>query len=222
MVSELGMGPDHEQEIRNEAKLMIAKDAEEGSVSDMKEETPRLPEEEVVEDSEEENQKESEDIVEDSEAKGKTRKDSDEEIVEDSEEGTPKEPGPVTQEAFARLTPVQYEQDRPTEPKHEVHDGPDLEIHVEVRLEPEDSLKPNIQAIVLNTLKYRKYICGKEALNIAVSEPYVLRRPICRGHLNVTPRYSLQQASTIEGIPILPLSGSDTIIAHFYENVCGW
>lgn len=197
MVSEVGMGPNHEQEIRDEAKLKTANDGEQGIVSDMIDETRRHPEVEVVDDAEEETPKESEEIVDYSEAKGKTRNDSDEEIVENSEDETPKESGPASREVFERRTPIGYEQDRPIALEHEVHDGPDLEIHVEVRLEPEDSLKPSNKSILRNphsnALKYRKYVCGEEALNIAVSEPYVLRRPICRGHLNVTPQYSLQQ-----------------------------
>ncbi|XP_073287304.1 actin-related protein 9-like isoform X1 [Primulina huaijiensis] len=41
--------------------------------------------------------------------------------------------------------------------------------------------------------KYREYICGEEALRISPSEPYVLRRPIRRGHLNISLHYPVQQ-----------------------------
>ncbi|KAK3043437.1 hypothetical protein RJ639_002016, partial [Escallonia herrerae] len=41
--------------------------------------------------------------------------------------------------------------------------------------------------------KYREYICGEEALRISPTEPYCLRRPIRRGHLNISQHYPLQQ-----------------------------
>ncbi|KAJ7532505.1 hypothetical protein O6H91_13G007000 [Diphasiastrum complanatum] len=41
--------------------------------------------------------------------------------------------------------------------------------------------------------RFRKCICGDEALKIPANEPYILRRPICRGHLNVSDQYSMQQ-----------------------------
>lgn len=41
--------------------------------------------------------------------------------------------------------------------------------------------------------KHRRWICGEEALNIAHCDPYVLRRPIRRGRLNVSKSYPLQQ-----------------------------
>lgn len=42
-------------------------------------------------------------------------------------------------------------------------------------------------------LKYRKYICGEEALRISPSEPYCLHRPVRRGHFNVSQDYPMQQ-----------------------------
>lgn len=39
----------------------------------------------------------------------------------------------------------------------------------------------------------RKLICGDEALRIPSTHDYCLRRPICRGRLNVSDHYSLQQ-----------------------------
>ncbi|CAN8232615.1 unnamed protein product, partial [Cochlearia groenlandica] len=41
--------------------------------------------------------------------------------------------------------------------------------------------------------KYRKIIFGEEAMRISPKEPYVLRRPLRRGHFNVSPHYSAQQ-----------------------------
>ncbi|KAK4427745.1 Actin-related protein 9 [Sesamum alatum] len=41
--------------------------------------------------------------------------------------------------------------------------------------------------------KYREYICGEEALRISPTEPYCLRRPIRRGHLNISLHYPMQQ-----------------------------
>ncbi|GMH08483.1 hypothetical protein Nepgr_010323 [Nepenthes gracilis] len=41
--------------------------------------------------------------------------------------------------------------------------------------------------------KYREFICGEEALKISPTEPYCLRRPIRRGHFNVSQHYPTQQ-----------------------------
>ncbi|KAG9131901.1 hypothetical protein Leryth_022574 [Lithospermum erythrorhizon] len=41
--------------------------------------------------------------------------------------------------------------------------------------------------------KYKEYICGEEALTISPTEPYCLRRPIRRGHLNISLHYPMQQ-----------------------------
>ncbi|CAK9211659.1 unnamed protein product [Sphagnum troendelagicum] len=40
---------------------------------------------------------------------------------------------------------------------------------------------------------FRRYICGEDSLRIAADEPYCLHRPMCRGRLNVSTHYSLQQ-----------------------------
>lgn len=40
---------------------------------------------------------------------------------------------------------------------------------------------------------YQELICGEEALRISPNEPYCLRRPIRRGHFNVSQHYSAQQ-----------------------------
>lgn len=47
--------------------------------------------------------------------------------------------------------------------------------------------------IVLGERKLREYICGEEALTISPTEPYTLRRPIRRGHLNISQQYPMQQ-----------------------------
>ncbi len=44
---------------------------------------------------------------------------------------------------------------------------------------------------------YRKYICGEEALKIPASQPYTLYRPMCRGRLNISSKYSMQQVCYI-------------------------
>ncbi|GMP77397.1 hypothetical protein CsSME_00033682 [Camellia sinensis var. sinensis] len=41
--------------------------------------------------------------------------------------------------------------------------------------------------------KFREYICGEEALRISPTEPYCLRRPIRRGHFNISQHYPMQQ-----------------------------
>lgn len=41
--------------------------------------------------------------------------------------------------------------------------------------------------------KYRECIFGEEALKISPTEPYCLRRPIRRGHLNISQHYPMQQ-----------------------------
>ncbi|KAH8943778.1 hypothetical protein BDL97_13G072500, partial [Sphagnum fallax] len=40
---------------------------------------------------------------------------------------------------------------------------------------------------------FRRYICGEDSLRIAADEPYCLHQPMCRGRLNVSTHYSLQQ-----------------------------
>ncbi|GKV18994.1 hypothetical protein SLEP1_g29295 [Rubroshorea leprosula] len=41
--------------------------------------------------------------------------------------------------------------------------------------------------------KFKEFICGEEALRISPTEPYSLRRPIRRGHLNISQHYPFQQ-----------------------------
>ncbi|XVF62913.1 hypothetical protein PTKIN_Ptkin09bG0046700 [Pterospermum kingtungense] len=45
----------------------------------------------------------------------------------------------------------------------------------------------------LTEQKFREVICGEEALRISPTEPYCLRRPIRRGHLNISQHYPMQQ-----------------------------
>lgn len=45
----------------------------------------------------------------------------------------------------------------------------------------------------MNKSRYRECIFGEEALKISPTEPYCLRRPIRRGHLNVSLHYPTQQ-----------------------------
>ncbi|KAF3456836.1 hypothetical protein FNV43_RR01490 [Rhamnella rubrinervis] len=44
-----------------------------------------------------------------------------------------------------------------------------------------------------NENKFKEFICGEEALKISPTEPYCLRRPVRRGHLNISQHYSMQQ-----------------------------
>ncbi|KAK9160786.1 hypothetical protein Syun_007127 [Stephania yunnanensis] len=46
---------------------------------------------------------------------------------------------------------------------------------------------------ICGTYKFKEFICGDEALQISPTDPYCLHRPICRGHLNVSQHYQLQQ-----------------------------
>ncbi|KAL2463667.1 Actin-related protein 9 [Forsythia ovata] len=57
-----------------------------------------------------------------------------------------------------------------------------------VQKEGNDSGEPNS-----SQRKHRECICGEEALRISPNEPYCLRRPIRRGHLNISQHYSMQQ-----------------------------
>ncbi|KAI3915451.1 hypothetical protein MKW92_031925 [Papaver armeniacum] len=45
----------------------------------------------------------------------------------------------------------------------------------------------------MDEYKFRESICGEEALKISPEEPYSVRRPIRRGHFNVSQHYPLQQ-----------------------------
>ncbi|XP_026400998.1 actin-related protein 9-like [Papaver somniferum] len=45
----------------------------------------------------------------------------------------------------------------------------------------------------MDEYKFREAICGEEALKISPEEPYSVRRPIRRGHFNVSQHYPLQQ-----------------------------
>lgn len=45
----------------------------------------------------------------------------------------------------------------------------------------------------LGECKFRGLIFGEEALRISPTEPYCLRRPIRRGHFNISHHYPMQQ-----------------------------
>lgn len=45
--------------------------------------------------------------------------------------------------------------------------------------------------------QYKECIIGEEAMRISPNEPYSLRRPIRRGHLNISQHYSLQQVPSL-------------------------
>ena len=49
------------------------------------------------------------------------------------------------------------------------------------------------QAEVERPQSFCKYICGEDSLKIPAGQPYCLRRPMCRGRLNVSNQYPLQQ-----------------------------
>ncbi|GAV82380.1 Actin domain-containing protein [Cephalotus follicularis] len=51
----------------------------------------------------------------------------------------------------------------------------------------------NSTELSLSEHKFREFICGEEALIISPTEPYCLRRPIRRGHFNVSLHYPVQQ-----------------------------
>lgn len=58
-------------------------------------------------------------------------------------------------------------------------------------LEPQEG--NGTKELRLADFKYKEFICGEEALKISPNEPYCLRRPIRRGHFNVSQHYSMQQ-----------------------------
>ena len=60
-------------------------------------------------------------------------------------------------------------------------------------MESVDQHETNDKEASSSECKYRQFICGEEALRISPSEPYCLRRPIRRGHFNVSQHYPAQQ-----------------------------
>lgn len=62
-------------------------------------------------------------------------------------------------------------------------------------LEPQEG--NGTKELRLADFKYKEFICGEEALKISPNEPYCLRRPIRRGHFNVSQHYSMQQVQCI-------------------------
>ncbi|KAF9606123.1 hypothetical protein IFM89_023176 [Coptis chinensis] len=63
----------------------------------------------------------------------------------------------------------------------------------DVKGESVDQLKGSDGEPNSGAYKFREYICGEEAMRIPPSKPYCLRRPIRRGHLNISQHYSMQQ-----------------------------
>lgn len=66
------------------------------------------------------------------------------------------------------------------------------------KAETSESLNPkeegtDLKEIGASNQKFRKFICGEEALRISPTEPYCLCRPIRRGHLNISQHYPMQQ-----------------------------
>lgn len=45
--------------------------------------------------------------------------------------------------------------------------------------------------------RFRKYVCGEDSLKIPAGQPYRLYRPMCRGRLNISSQYSLQQVRCV-------------------------
>lgn len=51
----------------------------------------------------------------------------------------------------------------------------------------------NSMELISSEPKFRQFLFGEEALKISPTEPYCLRRPIRRGHLNISLHYPMQQ-----------------------------
>ncbi|KAL4567413.1 hypothetical protein LXL04_022997 [Taraxacum kok-saghyz] len=51
----------------------------------------------------------------------------------------------------------------------------------------------DVEKLESSECRYREFVCGEEAMRISPTEPYCLRRPIRRGHLNISQHYSMQQ-----------------------------
>ncbi len=51
----------------------------------------------------------------------------------------------------------------------------------------------NSKELISSKPKFKQIIYGEEALKISPTEPYCLRRPIRRGHLNISQHYPMQQ-----------------------------
>lgn len=72
--------------------------------------------------------------------------------------------------------------------------------------------------------KYRECIFGEEALKISSTEPYCLRRPIRRGHLNISQHYPSQQVLTTRSFICLFTAESSyskcSAYTETFLNVC--
>ncbi|XP_023739968.1 actin-related protein 9 [Lactuca sativa] len=63
----------------------------------------------------------------------------------------------------------------------------------ESSLEKNELLEGEKQEPQSSECRYREFVCGEEAMRISPAEPYCLRRPIRRGHFNISQHYSMQQ-----------------------------
>ncbi|CAI9277737.1 unnamed protein product [Lactuca saligna] len=63
----------------------------------------------------------------------------------------------------------------------------------ESSLEKNELLEGEKQQPQSSECRYREFVCGEEAMRISPTEPYCLRRPIRRGHFNISQHYSMQQ-----------------------------
>lgn len=60
-------------------------------------------------------------------------------------------------------------------------------------MDPDQHEDENVEELSPSKHQYREFIFGEEALKISPKEPYTLRRPIRRGHLNISQHYPMQQ-----------------------------
>lgn len=66
--------------------------------------------------------------------------------------------------------------------------------------------------------RLRKYICGEDSLKIPAGQPYRLYRPMCRGRLNISSQYSLQQVRCVL-ISLYCFSSSQSLDHQIVLNV---
>ncbi|BBN00684.1 hypothetical protein Mp_2g01170 [Marchantia polymorpha subsp. ruderalis] len=174
----------------SESSSLASEEKGEGENGQELEEDKSVKAEEDEEEVEDEEEEEDEEEVEDEEEELEEKRDIVEQPVPDENDDSVKEspddkeiPDDVPAEIAASEKGSQ--------------EGSDSGIHVEVRLTADEPMLDS--ATCENRIasekkpKYRRFICGEEALRIPATEPYVLRRPICRGRFNICPRYSLQQ-----------------------------
>ncbi|XP_057821859.2 actin-related protein 9 [Cryptomeria japonica] len=59
----------------------------------------------------------------------------------------------------------------------------------------DESTRSSITESSSSDYTFKHFICGDEALKISPNQPYFLRHPVRRGHLNISQTYSMQQIS---------------------------